>query len=87
MSVKHEIAGIGICVAALISADQGTIVGAPNIANLSELNFVAEIKKVFKVRCHQLPKPLTSLLEINALLVGPIWTNQTEIVKFELLKL
>jgi len=47
LSVKHEIAGIGICVAALISADQGTIVGAPNIANLSELNFVAEIKKVF----------------------------------------
>ncbi|MSO25401.1 MAG: ROK family protein [Candidatus Nanopelagicaceae bacterium] len=47
LNVKHEIAGIGICVAALISADQGTIVGAPNIANLSELNFVAEIKKVF----------------------------------------
>ena len=47
LSVKHEITGIGICVAALISADQGTIVGAPNIANLSELNFVAEIKKVF----------------------------------------
>ncbi len=47
LNAKHEIAGIGICVAALISADQGTIVGAPNIANLSELNFVAEIKKVF----------------------------------------
>jgi glucokinase len=47
LNSKHEIAGIGICVAALISADQGTIVGAPNIANLSELNFVAEIKKVF----------------------------------------
>jgi glucokinase len=29
----------------LISSDQGTIVGAPNIANLSELNFVNEIKK------------------------------------------
>ena len=49
LSGKHEIAGIGICVAALISADQGTIVGAPNIANLSQLNFVAEIKKVFNL--------------------------------------
>jgi glucokinase len=47
--VKHEIAGIGISVAALISKDQGTIVGAPNIANLSQLNFVAEIKKVFNL--------------------------------------
>ena len=46
---KHEIAGIGISVAALISKDQGTIVGAPNIANLSQLNFVAEIKKVFNL--------------------------------------
>ena len=42
---KHEVAGVGISVAALISSDQGTIVGAPNIANLSELNFVNEIKK------------------------------------------
>ena len=46
---KHEIAGIGISVAALISKDQGTIVGAPNIANLSQLNFVSEIKKVFNL--------------------------------------
>ncbi len=46
---KHEIAGIGISVAALISKDQGTIVGAPNIANLSQLNFVSEIKKVFNM--------------------------------------
>jgi len=42
---KHQVAGVGISVAALISSDQGTIVGAPNIANLSELNFVNEIKK------------------------------------------
>ena len=42
---KHKVAGVGISVAALISSDQGTIVGAPNIANLSELNFVNEIKK------------------------------------------
>ena len=41
--------GIGISVAALISKDQGTIVGAPNIANLSQLNFVSEIKKVFNL--------------------------------------
>jgi glucokinase len=46
---KHEVAGIGISVAALISKDQGTIVGAPNIANLSQLNFVSEIKKVFNL--------------------------------------
>jgi glucokinase len=46
---KHKIAGIGISVAALISKDQGTIVGAPNIANLSQLNFVAELKKVFEL--------------------------------------
>lgn len=46
---KHQIAGIGISVAALISKDQGTIVGAPNIANLSKLNFVSEIKKVFSL--------------------------------------
>jgi glucokinase len=46
---KHEVAGIGISVAALISKDQGTIVGAPNIANLSQLNFVFEIKKVFNL--------------------------------------
>jgi glucokinase len=42
---KHDVAGVGISVAALISSDQGTIVGAPNIANLSELNFVNEIKR------------------------------------------
>jgi len=42
---KYEVAGVGISVAALIYSDQGTIVGAPNIANLSELNFVNEIKK------------------------------------------
>ena len=47
--VKHQIAGIGISVAALISKDAGTIVGAPNIANLSKLNFVAELKKVFNL--------------------------------------
>jgi glucokinase len=46
---KHQIAGIGISVAALIFKDQGTIVGAPNIANLSKLNFVSEIKKVFSL--------------------------------------
>ena len=49
LKAKHEIAGIGISVAALISKDQGTIVGAPNIANLSQLNFVSEIKKVFNL--------------------------------------
>jgi len=46
---KYEISGIGISIAALISADHGTIVGAPNIANLSELNFVNEIKKEFQL--------------------------------------
>ena len=46
---RHEIAGIGISIAALISADQGTIVGAPNIANLSKLNFVEELKKSFSL--------------------------------------
>lgn len=46
---RHEIAGIGISIAALISADQGTIVGAPNIANLSKLNFVEELKKLFNM--------------------------------------
>lgn len=46
---RHEIAGIGISIAALISADQGTIVGAPNIANLSKLNFVEELKKSFNM--------------------------------------
>lgn len=46
---EHEVAGVGISVAALISSDQGTIVGAPNIANLSELNFVNEIKKVINL--------------------------------------
>ena len=46
---QYEIAGIGICVAALISADQGTIVGAPNIANLSKINFVEELKKSFSL--------------------------------------
>jgi glucokinase len=46
---KHQIAGIGICVAALILKDRGTIIGAPNIAKLSELNFVSEIKKVFNL--------------------------------------
>ena len=34
---------------ALISSDYGTIVGAPNIANLSKLNFVNEIKAEFKL--------------------------------------
>lgn len=46
---RHDIAGIGISIAALISADQGTIVGAPNIANLSKLNFVEELKKSFNM--------------------------------------
>ena len=46
---KHEIKGIGISIAALISSDYGTIVGAPNIANLSKLNFVNEIKAEFKL--------------------------------------
>lgn len=46
---RYEIAGIGISIAALISADQGTIVGAPNIANLSKLNFVEELKKSFNL--------------------------------------
>ena len=46
---QYEIAGIGISVATLISADQGTIVGAPNIANLSKLNFVEELKKSFSL--------------------------------------
>lgn len=46
---KYEIKGIGISIAALISSDYGTIVGAPNIANLSKLNFVNEIKEEFKL--------------------------------------
>ena len=46
---KHEIKGIGISIAALISSDYGTIVGAPNIANLSKLNFVNEIKEEFEL--------------------------------------
>ena len=46
---KHEIKGIGISIAALISSDYGTIVGAPNIANLGKLNFVNEIKAEFKL--------------------------------------
>ena len=49
LNKKHEIQGIGISIAALISSDYGTIVGAPNIANLSKLNFVNEIKKEFKL--------------------------------------
>ena len=49
LNKKHEIKGIGISIAALISSDYGTIVGAPNIANLSKLNFVNEIKEVFKL--------------------------------------
>jgi glucokinase len=49
IKVKHEIKGIGISIAALISSDYGTIVGAPNIANLSKLNFVNEIKAEFKL--------------------------------------
>jgi len=46
---KYEIKGIGISIAALISSDYGTIVGAPNIANLSKLNFVSEIKEEFEL--------------------------------------
>lgn len=46
---KYEIKGIGISIAALISSDYGTIVGAPNIANLSKLNFVNEIKVEFEI--------------------------------------
>ena len=46
---KYEIKGIGISIAALISSDYGTIVGAPNIANLSKLNFANEIKEEFKL--------------------------------------
>jgi len=49
LNKKHEIKGIGISIAALISSDYGTIVGAPNIANLSKLNFVNEMKEVFKL--------------------------------------
>jgi glucokinase len=49
LNKKHEIKGIGISIAALISSDYGTIVGAPNIANLSKLNFVNEIKEEFKL--------------------------------------
>lgn len=49
LNKKHEIKGIGISVAALISSDYGTIVGAPNIANLSKLNFVNEMKEEFKL--------------------------------------
>jgi glucokinase len=46
---KYQIKGIGISIAALISSDYGTIVGAPNIANLSKLNFVNEIKEEFEL--------------------------------------
>ena len=46
---KYEIKGIGISIAALISSDYGTIVGAPNIANLSKLNFANEIKEEFNL--------------------------------------
>jgi glucokinase len=46
---KYEIKGIGISIAALISSDYGTIVGAPNIANLSKLNFVNEVKEEFEL--------------------------------------
>ena len=46
---KYEIKGIGISIAALISSDYGTIVGAPNIANLGKLNFVNEIKEEFEL--------------------------------------
>ena len=46
---KYEIKGIGISIAALISSDYGTIVGAPNIANLSKLHFVNEIKEKFEL--------------------------------------
>ena len=49
LNKKHEIKGIGISIAALISSDYGTIVGAPNIANLSKLNFVNEIKEEFEL--------------------------------------
>ena len=49
LNKKHEIKGIGISIAALVSSDYGTIVGAPNIANLSKLNFVNEMKEVFKL--------------------------------------
>lgn len=49
LNKKHEIKGIGISLAALISSDFETIVGAPNIANLSKLNFVHEIKAEFKL--------------------------------------
>ena len=49
LSKKYTIKGIGISIAALISSDYGTIVGAPNIANLSKLNFVNEIKEEFKL--------------------------------------
>ena len=49
LNKKHEIRGIGISIAALISSDYGTIVGAPNIANLSKLNFANEIKEEFKL--------------------------------------
>jgi len=49
LNKKYEIKGIGISIAALISSDYGTIVGAPNIANLSKLNFVNEIKEEFKL--------------------------------------
>lgn len=49
LNKKHEIKGIGVSIAALISSDYGTIVGAPNIANLSKLNFVNEIKEEFKL--------------------------------------
>ncbi len=46
---KHEVAGVGISIAALISSDSGRIFDAPNIANLSEINFVNEIKKEIKL--------------------------------------
>ena len=49
LNKKHEIKGIGVSIAALISSDYGTIVGAPNIANLSKLNFVNEMKEEFKL--------------------------------------
>lgn len=49
LNKKHEIKGIGVSIAALISSDYGTIVGAPNIANLSKLNFVNEFKEEFKL--------------------------------------
>ncbi len=50
LNKKYEIKGIGISIAALISSDYGTIVGAPNIANLSKLNFANEIKEEFKLK-------------------------------------